>query len=563
MKRFAALLRLNLKYYVIPSFDDKKSKGRYIALIAVMCVALLAPLVFICMTLWSAAQIMLAAGMGVQMLAAVFTMVQIIVIVLSVVTYITSMFFAKDNEILLNMPLRGAEIFSAKFVCTYINELVVSAATVIPVAVITAIAGIQAGYADMFGAAYWILIPFAILLLPAMPLLILSVISFPIAMIVQRLSKRPVLSAVLQAVLVMGFVGACYYFAYSGSMTAGSEDGQFDPGMFESVGGISYYTMFLAKAMLGISSAGNFFAFVGITAAMAAAALGLSVLLYRRAIVMSVDGGSVDKKRAKTHEQKSRGTLGALIYAHVKSLLRTPDILVNLLMTMFMPALMAVIMSFVMPTAAEIAAQDPDSAEAFVYFGYFPVGMIMWVVMFSSPISNIGASYAFSLDKDNFAVLKSMPVSGKDVFRSKLIVSDAISVASVLIVLVAMIFMTDVPFYGYIILPLCLGVYLVSCNAFTMSRDLARPNFRWMNVKELTKTSNSGTQFIMMGVGMTFGLVAAMPMFVISFVGGKLPEYAVELIVWGAAALSCLSSYPILRLTSFRGVEEKYARIDG
>ena len=561
MKRFSALVKLNLKYYVLPSFEGKKSKARFVGVIALMCVAFLAPLVLICMTLWFAAQTMLAMGMGAEMLAAVFTMAQIMVLMLSAFTYINSMFFAKDNEIVLNMPLRGVEIFSAKLIATYLNELVISALVTIPIAVITAAAGIQAGYGSMFGAGYWILIPFAIALLPVMPLLLLSIVSFPIALLVQKASKYPVLSAVLQAVLLMAFISLCYLLGYGGGYAMSSDETQVDTGMFQSLGGISFYTRFLAKAMLGSSAAGNFFAFLGITVAMAAVAIGLSVLLYRRAIAMSVEGGANTKRKVKTDEHVNKGTFRALVTAHAKTLLRTPDVLVNLILTMAMPALMAVIMGFVMPSGAEIAAEDPDAATP--YFGYFAVGLVGWITMFTSPISNIGASFAFSLDKDNIAVLKSLPVTGKEVFKSKLIVSDAVSLLSAIAVTTALIATADIPVWGCFIFMISLTVYLISCNAFTMSRDVANPHFNWMNVKELTKASNSATQFIMMGVGLAFGLVAAMPMFAVAFAGAALPGWAVHLIAWGAMALSCLSAYPILRLTAMRGIEEKYARIEG
>ena len=561
MKRFSALVKLNLKYYVLPSFEGKKSKARFVGVIALMCVAFLAPLVLICMTLWFAAQTMLAMGMGAEMLAAVFTMAQIMVLMLSAFTYINSMFFAKDNEIVLNMPLRGVEIFSAKLIATYLNELVISALVTIPIAVITAAAGIQAGYGSMFGAGYWILIPFAIALLPVMPLLLLSIVSFPIALLVQKASKYPVLSAVLQAVLLMAFIALCYLLGYGGGYAMSSDETQVDTGMFQSLGGISFYTRFLAKAMLGSSAAGNFFAFLGITVAMAAVAIGLSVLLYRRAIAMSVEGGANTKRKVKTDEHVNKGTFRALVTAHAKTLLRTPDVLVNLILTMAMPALMAVIMGFVMPSGEQIAAEDPDAAMP--YFGYFAVGMVGWITMFTSPLSNIGASFAFSLDKDNIAVLKSLPVTGKEVFKSKLIVSDAVSLISVVAVAVVLAFTADIPFWGYVLFPLLVGVYLISCNAFTMSRDVADPHFNWMNVKELTKASNSATQFIMMGVGLAFGLVAAAPMFAVAFAGAALPGWAVHLIAWGAMALSCLSAYPILRLTALKGIEEKYARIEG
>ena len=362
----------------------------------------------------------------------------------------------------------------------------------------------------------------------------------------------------------LGVIGAqmlCYLLGYGGGYAMSSDETQVDTGMFQSLGGISFYTRFLAKAMLGISVAGNFFAFLGITVAMAAVAIGLSVLLYRRAIAMSVEGGANTKRKVKTDEHVNKGTFRALVTAHAKTLSRTPDVLVNLILTMAMPALFAVIMGFVMPSGEEIAAEDPDAATP--YFGYFAVGLVGWITMFTSPISNIGASFAFSLDKDNIAVLKSLPVTGREVFKSKLIVSDAVSLLSAIAVTTALIATADIPVWGCFIFMISLTVYLISCNAFTMSRDVANPHFNWMNVKELTKASNSATQFIMMGVGLAFGLVAAMPMFAVAFAGAALPGWAVHLIAWGAMALSCLSAYPILRLTALKGIEEKYARIEG
>lgn len=565
MKRFAALLRLNLKYYVIPSFDSKKSKRRYIALIALMCVAFLAPLIMICLTLWYAAQTMLAVGAGDTMLAAVFTMSQLLVLFFSVFTYMSSIFFAKDNEIMLNLPLRNAEIFSAKLLCTYINELTISAVTVIPVTVITAISGIQAGFGAYFGAGYWILIPFAVILMPVMPLLLLSIISFPIAMIVQKMSKRPVISAIVQAVLLIAFIAVAYLFSYGSSYgMEGAVDGSVNTGVFEGLGGISVYTALLAKAMLGQSAAGNFFAFFGITVAMAAAALGLSVLLYRKAVYMSVDGGSgTGRRTSAAKDGEVRGVKRALVQTQARTLLRDSGVLVNLIMTLVLPVVMVILMTLVMPSGEELVESDPSaSADMLRYFDYFALGMAVMIMMFSSPVGNVGASYAFSLDKDNIQILKTMPLSGKDIFKSKLIVSDIVSLASVVLVAAALPFVTDLNWYAYILCPVFIAVYLVSCNAFTMSRDLKNPKFNWVTIKELTKASTSATQMIMMAVCLAFGLVATLPMFVLAFAGATLPDYAVEAIIWGAMGLSCVASYFILRLPSFGNAERDFALIE-
>lgn len=562
MKQFAALLKLNLKYYVLPKFDSKKSRTRFIALAALTFVAFLAPLAMICMTLWFAAQAMLAMGMCSQLLAGVFTMSQVLVIFFSIYTYISSIFFAKDNEIVLNLPVRGVEVFASKLMCTYLNELVVSAIVVLPITIVTAAAGIQGGYGHLFGAQYWILIPFAIVLLPVMPLLILSVVAFPIAMLVQKLSKKPMISAILQAVFVLAFVGVVYFFSYSSTMSLGGE-GQTDTSAFTALGSVSFYTAFLADAMLGFSSAGNFFAFLGITVAMAAAALGLSVLLYRRAISMSVDGGGAQKRRTKEKTVVQRSASKSLVMTQLKTMARSPDIFVNLLLTLLMPVLIAALMCFIMPSAEELVADDPEATlDMFDYIGYFTIGLIAMTLMISSPTSNICASYAFSLEKDNICTLKSMPISGRNIVLTKLAIADAVSLISVALVAIVLPFAISLPWYTYVLFPVFLALYLVGCNTFSMSRDLRRPKFNWVTIKELTKAANSGTNFIMMIIGVALGLVAGLPAMIVAFAGAALPPYAVQLIVWLPMAAVSITSFIVMGILPLRHADRDFRDIE-
>ena len=300
MKQFIALFKLNFRYYTLPDLSDKKSRNKYIALIAVMALCFILPIAGLFMTLYTTATLAFQQGGTVEMLSGVFSVSQITVLFLSAFPYISSMFFAKDNEIMLNFPVPQITVFSAKLLVTYVNELLISTIVVLPASVITAIAAAQAGV--VLGAQFYVLIPVAVLLLPLLPMLLLSIISFPIALVIQKLSKRPVLGAIVQAVFLIAFIVGVYYLSYSTSYSVGNEDGQaLDiEKIFAPMAKVNVFTTMLAKAMFGVNAVGNFFAFLGSTAGFALVSGGLSVLFYKRALQSSAEGeGGVRKKAAK------------------------------------------------------------------------------------------------------------------------------------------------------------------------------------------------------------------------------------------------------------------------
>ena len=182
MKQFLTLFKLNFRYYTLPDFSDKKSRKRYIALVLLLGLCFLIPIIGLFATLYATAQLAFAEGGTVEMLSGIFCISQITVLFLSAFSYISSMFFAKDNEIMLNLPVPQVTVFMSKLLVCYVNELLISTVVVLPATVITAIAAAQAGFA--LGAEFYILIPVAVLLLPLLPMLLLSVVSFPIAVII-------------------------------------------------------------------------------------------------------------------------------------------------------------------------------------------------------------------------------------------------------------------------------------------------------------------------------------------------------------------------------------------
>ena len=257
MRQFFTLFKLNFRYYTLPDFSDKKSRKKYIALIVVLGLCFALPIIGMFMTLYATATLAFAQGGTVEMLSGVFCLSQIAVLFLSAFPYISSMFFAKDNEIMLNLPVSQTTVFASKLLVSYVNELLISTVIVLPATVITTVAAAQAGVS--LGAQFYVLIPFAVLLLPLLPMLLLSLVSFPIALIIQKLSKKPVLGAIIQAVFLIAFVAGMYYISYSASYSVSDNGETLNIGqIFEPMAKVNVFSTMMSKAMFGQNAAGNF-----------------------------------------------------------------------------------------------------------------------------------------------------------------------------------------------------------------------------------------------------------------------------------------------------------------
>lgn len=541
MKQFIALFKLNFRYYTLPDFSDKKSRSKYIALIAVMALCFILPIAGLFMTLYTTATLAFQQGGTVEMLSGVFSVSQITVLFLSAFSYISSMFFAKDNEIMLNFPVPQITVFSAKLLVTYVNELLISTIVVLPASVITAIAAAQADV--VLGAQFYVLIPVAVLLLPLLPMLLLSIISFPIALVIQKLSKRPVLGAIVQAVFLIAFIVGVYYLSYSTSYSVGNGDGQaLDiEKIFAPMAKVNVFTTMLAKAMFGVNAVGNFFAFLGSTAGFALVSGGLSVLFYKRALQSSAEGeGGVRKKAAKeVKESGVKSPTKAFILSDVKYLLRESYVTVSTILSLIMPALLVFLCTYMttrsMQASMQAASEAGEGADAggFVSTPYLSLSLSVMMAGWFCSGTNLFSTVGFSLERENFAVIKTLPVAFDKIYYSKLIAATVVTVISTVIASVVTVVISKLTVWDFILMTVLLSVYGTAVNAFALLRDLKAPRFNWMTVKELTK-NNFHTL-----VPMLVSMVGMLPVIIVAFVGAFVESFsdlARSAMVWGVFA---------------------------
>ncbi len=540
MRQFFTLFRINFRYYTLPDFSDKKSRNKYIGLIVLLGVCFLLPIAGLFMTLYATATLAFQQGGTIEMLSGVFCISQISVLFLSAFSYISSMFFAKDNEIMLNLPVPQTTVFFSKLLVSYVNELLISTVIVLPATVITAIAAAQAGVA--LGAQFYLLIPVAVLLLPLLPMLILSIVSFPIAVVIQKLSKRPVLGAIVQAVFVIAFVAAVYYVSYSTSYSAGegTDNAVNIETFFAPMAKVNVFTTMLSKAMFGISAVGNFFAFTGSTVGFALVAGGLSVLFYKKALQSSAEGEGGRKRTVKeVKEAGVRSSDKAFLLTDMKYLLRDSSVTVNTILSLVMPALLVFLCTFMtagsIESSMQAAAEAGESAEpqAFMSASYLSLALSVMMAGWFCSGTNLFSTVGFSLERENFAVIKTLPLSFEKIYYSKLGAATVVTVVSSVLAAIVTVVVSKLTVWDFLLMAILLSVYGAAVNAFALLRDLRAPRFNWVTVKELTK-NNFHTL-----IPMLVSVAGMLPVIIVAFVGAfveSFSDFARSAMIWGVFA---------------------------
>lgn len=209
MKNFLTLVKMNIKYtYFKFNFKTAKEKRKYIALIILLAVCFAAPIILITMSCREMVMIGIQNNMLHDILATLFFSSQIIVLIYGTISYINVVYFSKDNEFLLGLPVSQNAIFASKFIVVYLGELIFSAVFILPSTIITAVVCAEMGIA--VSAGFYLMIIPAMLLIPLVPVFLISIISFPLSLLVAKLRRNPVVASILSILVFVGAYAAIY-----------------------------------------------------------------------------------------------------------------------------------------------------------------------------------------------------------------------------------------------------------------------------------------------------------------------------------------------------------------
>ena len=429
---------------------------------------------------------------------------QLTVLILGGNVVLSYLYFSNDMDLLLSLPITPGEAFAAKFTVSYISQLVISAFFV-PVFLAFGITAAISGIA--IPPLFYVLAVLSAVLLPAFPLVLMGLFSAPIMFILRYFKNKELVKTIFT--IISSLLGLVLYFAVIFSTNVfGEEEGMMGMNLVPIVQSVSKYMIFnynFCEAMLGNNAIVNALLYILECAGSILLAILLCGFFYKRIMYNMLDNGSGRKKKVKGEiEYKKVSYRKNLFVKDMKIIFKSPVLLFSTALGIIMCPIFTVIFHNMFSTIDENASLYAAELSS--------LGMVYYFNTIMSISSNMATAVFISLEKGNIAMLKSLPISGKDVVFSKIKVSAILIGSNCLAFLIAYLCLTSFALQPIIGILLALIIFFqgIGFSIWELMRDMEAPNFRFNNVNELTKNNKRiiKPMFLSMGTGIAGMAVA-------------------------------------------------------
>lgn len=583
MNNLLTLTKFNLKLYLKPNLKTKKEKRTFIGLIVFCLVCFIAPIINIIGLLYNFSQYAAQNGCLKEVTSLLFLIVQVMNVFFGTITYFQLMYNPKDASILANLPVKNIEIFISKMIVVYVSELFTSLLIMIPSIIVINIGLANVGHSLSF--AYYLGALIGIILLPLIPLFLIALIGYPIMLIMNFSKKRPLVGSILTIILMIVLITAIYIPIFKSNMqiddsyqdesgmpvesgtvveeeeieTSDYFDVLFDSlsqsGNLETlikIGKYSIFTYMLSSAMFETKIVLNLFLFILSSIAIAAIGLVIANLLYKSISKTFIDSGTVEtiKTNGVNVQQSAKKSL---LMKEIKSNLRNPQIMMTVIMSILFPALFSGIFCYVMG-GMQMDAEDANIVK------FMGLGMsYLFTYMFCSGVSST-AAIPFSLEGENFNILKILPLSSKDIIKTKIFFNDIVSIIATILAAIVITIFAKPNILEIVFFVVNITLVGLSIGAFATLRDAKNPKTKWTNIKEITK--NNFSTIVPMLLAMIPGFVAMILTIMLAEIMAEMNTFLVSLIKGGVLLVIGIVYYLIFRKSSINKAVKAFDEVE-
>lgn len=563
LRQYTSLTRALLKNSIATSklvrkevSSNGKKSGKTGAIVAVIITvfafAILGASSAITMTLSA-----LESGIVEEILYAFLAIAQLMVFFFGSLTVLGNLYYSKDNALLAGMPFRSGVVFSAKFTVSYLEELAFAGLVLVPTLTASGITLMVSGYELSW--TFFLMEAFAVVLVPAVPLLLASIVSLPLMFIVSALKKRSFGNGIVTAIFYV--IALVLYFAFI-AFVGGSEEGGFDSQAVSAFGVIKNITLFnypMVNALLGVSNGFLWlFAYMGGVIVVTAGAVAVSAVFYKKAMTASSEASETAYSHKSRAESGKRSPMSALFLKELKTLVNTPTLLLSAVMSIVMPVIVMFFYSKLL---------DADFSEIETTFGanginMYTVSILTFISYMFVATTNQVASIGFSREGKNIYMLKALPISASLIVNVKLLFATSITAISAIVAGVALPFVSGITNpVGAIGYALTVFVGGFASNCISLYNDLKAPNFKWTNINEVTKNNNRMLRPMLLSFAIN--IVCMVIGIVMGLVNVNLSDSAVLAIFYGIYLLASAGLAGLYYYKLSKDKKELYERIGG
>jgi len=485
----------------------------------------------------------------------VLLMGQFLILIFGLYYVISAFYFSRDLEMLIPLPLKPSEVLLSKFTIILVNEYLTMSPLVLPMLV-------YFGMLSHAGLSYWVNALAVYLLLPVIPLCLVTVLTVGLMRVVNLGRKKDVLIIVGSLILIVLGLGFQVVINRSAGVTPDSQSlAKFfssPDSILNQIGRKFPPSIWAAKALAGGFTRSGLLN-LALLLAVSAASFILILVLAQKLFYQGLIGVSEisGRKRALTSREMSRKITSGrrpvktIFLREWRVMNRTPIFLINGILTAFLIPLIFVV----------IATTGGGKGDAAALFRALSSASSPTVVILSAACFlmvcgclNGTSSSTFSREGKQFWMSQVIPVSPREQVTAKFLHSYLVTLlgmATALVVLLAIFKLKGLLCLAALALALVGGVGL---TAVGMIIDLARPLLEWTNPQKAIK-QNLNVVFAILA---DIGLMAVVGYGLFFLAKSGIPANALVLVA--LAALSFLSwlSYRFL----LRFSERRYRAIE-
>jgi ABC-2 type transport system permease protein len=426
-------------------------------------------------------------GQQAALLTFALLMGQFLVLTFGFYYVISAFYFSRDLEILVPLPLAPSQVLMSKFTVILINEYLTVSPIVLPVFITY---GVQSGG----GAGYWARAAATYLLLPVIPLAVVSILVVGLMRLVNFGRKKDAL--ILAGSLFLMTVAIGGQFMLNRSVGAAPDRAAVirfltaSDGLVQQVGSKFPPSIWASRALAyGTTAPGpeNAFLSAGVSLLLFVGLfLAARSFFYRGLVGLSEQTA---RRRTLSRERLERGVgsgsrpVRAMFVRELRIMNRTPIFLLNGVLSVILIPVLFVIMWNTGKRASDAAALMALVRSADATVAVIAAALFMTI----SGSLNGTSSSAFSREGGQFWISKIIPVSPADQVRGKFLHSYAIALLGIAASALVVLFVFHLsPAVVLAAVALAMAASFV-LTAVGMIIDLARPLLSWTNPQKAIK----------------------------------------------------------------------------
>ncbi|MGN0630064.1 MAG: hypothetical protein ACI4JN_01940 [Ruminococcus sp.] len=400
----------------------------------------------------------------------------------SVFNTFSSLYQAKDNDMLLAMPIKPYRILIMRLSGVYLMGLMYELMAMIPALIVW----FMYGKVSIAGMIFSVILPFVLSLF----ILTLSCI---LGWVVAAVSSKVKNKSFITVILSLGFIAA-YYYLYSqaykmlSNIVANAED--VASGMKKFM--YPFYHM-------GLAAQGNplsMLIFTGIIAALFAV---VYIILEHGFLKLATTNKGTKKVRYNEKRVKAANASSALLRKELKRFTGSPNYMLNCGLGIVIMLIAAAAILIKGGTLAEMLPKLYEGAETII-----PLIIAAALCMMTS--MNDMTAPSVSLEGKNLWLVQVLPVTPWEVLKAKLKLHLLLTLppAIVLTICTLVVFRPSVEFM--FLIPAAVGAFIVTMALFGLFMNLKFPNLNWTNEIVPIKQSMSVAAALFGGWAVVIGL---------------------------------------------------------